>query len=83
MYQLIFDADQNKVSSSIRRLSDMAIIPDDPANTDWQAYQVWLAEGNTPNPYVPPPPAPEPTIEEKLASVGLSIEDLKAALGIK
>lgn len=46
-------------------------------------YKAWLAEGNTPNPYVPPPPAPEPTIEEKLASVGLSIDDLKTALGIK
>jgi hypothetical protein len=29
------------------------------------------------------PPAPtEPTVEEKLASVGLSIDDLKAALGV-
>ena len=27
-------------------------------------------------------PEPEPTIEEKLASVGLSIADLKTALGI-
>ena len=47
-----------------------------------EEIQAWLAEGNTPNPYVPPPPAPEPTIEEKLASVGLSINDLKTALGI-
>lgn len=29
-----------------------------------------------------PKPRPEPTIAEKLASVGLSIDDLKAALGI-
>ena len=46
-------------------------------------FLAWIAEGNAPNPYVPPPAPPEPTIEEKLASVGLSIDDLKTALGIK
>jgi hypothetical protein len=48
MYQLIKITTQWSSSESIKRLSDNAFIPFDPANTDYQAYLKWLEEGNTP-----------------------------------
>ena len=47
MYQLI---NQQPIWKAIKRISDGAVIPFDPADIDYQQYLAWLAEGNTPLP---------------------------------
>jgi len=49
MYKLQPDTIFGK-ATCIKRISDGAFIPFDPANTDYQQYLAWLAEGNTPLP---------------------------------
>ena len=49
MYQLFLDR-RGQPAQCIKRLSDNAFIPFDPANTDYQEYLKWLAEGNEPLP---------------------------------
>jgi hypothetical protein len=49
MYKLIKDALTNNINA-VLRLSDGAIIPIQPANTDYQAFLLWKSEGNEPIP---------------------------------
>jgi len=44
MYQL------TRMEDQVKRLADNAFIPFDLANTDYQQYLKWLAEGNQPLP---------------------------------
>ena len=47
MYKLILDPTTNNIDV-VKRIADNDFIPFDEANTDYQEYLEWLAEGNTP-----------------------------------
>ena len=47
-YKLATKDIYNDTDQYIIRKSDGAIIPNDEANTDYQEYLAWVAEGNTP-----------------------------------
>lgn len=74
-YQLTSD-------DTILRIADLAYIPADPANRDYQAYQAWLEAGNTPEPAAAPAAPAELTAAEKLTAAGLSVEELRELLGL-
>ena len=70
MYKLIpIDYSQREY---VRRLSDGATIPADPANSDYAEYLEWVEEGNTPEAADVPP---DPTYKELRAAEYPSVVD--------
>ena len=57
--------------TTVHRLSDNAFIPFDGGNRDYQEYLDWLAEGNQPEPYVPPPPPVPQSITRRQCAIEL------------
>lgn len=77
-YQQIMDPVTREISGTILRRSDNAFIPNDGANRDRADYEMWLADGNTPD---PPEQLPETTIAvDPLAALEARVAALEAKI---
>ena len=50
MYKIVKNCDTGSIANVVLFVSSNTFIPFDPANTDYQDYLKWLAEGNEPLP---------------------------------
>ncbi|MBX9820847.1 MAG: hypothetical protein K2Y19_09345 [Afipia birgiae] len=66
-------------TDSVIRTADGASIPNDPANRDRAEYDVWIADGGVPDPYVPP--LVKHQIRKSTIIARLTDEQLAAAIG--
>ena len=48
MYRKLNNPNGSENTEQILRIEDNAVIPKDEANTDYQEYLKWVAEGNEP-----------------------------------
>jgi hypothetical protein len=64
-------------TDAVVRTRDGASIPNDGANRDRRAFDAWVAAGNVPDPYVPPPDPDAGTTQSRLvaAAYDLTIAD--------
>ena len=82
MFEKTMNAKISEALMTLRPNAEFALIGDDYDNLQWldntQSQPTWEeVKKEIDN----PTPKSEPTVAEKLASVGLSLEELKAALG--
>jgi len=64
-------------SDAVVRVADGAFIPDDPRNRDRAEYEVWLAAGGVPDPFVTSP-APAPSFIARDLFAVLTVDDFTA-----
>ena len=72
-----------KALKDLRAGAEWALTGDDYSNIEWlDQTQTKPTLAEIENAIANPLPDPEPTVAEKLAAAGLTVDELKAALGI-